>query len=620
MSETALKTVPAELIKADTALRSFRDGGYILADAVGEMVDNSQQSGATKIHIDWKVNEADGEVAGKGKSKTRSGKRQVEWFAVADNGSGIPAEVLANVLTVGFSTRYGNRDGIGRFGVGFKLASISQAKRIEVYTRPAFLKSVTSKPTDGREVWTPAEENEGGRIFMTHLDLEEIDSGEQTNYTAVEVPAFPGECAGLMEDNETGTLIVWRKLDRLNHEESFAEKVDEKLSTLASFLRRAYRLFIANGLEIYLNGAADPLFPYDPLFELENPEADKLANPNEEKPGDPKYAPMKGEFAEAGKVTVNGHEVNWVVQLTPKVTRLYSQGGGVRGPNGPNQFKRLHIPDNEGKISFLRHGREISYTTVPKFLPEGVDVVDRYIGIQISFPPALDEYFQVKHIKRGAEPIEKLRQDLRKAIDKPVKKARKDIRDLWQQVRDETPPNPEDTSGGRQVPEEIAKKADEALPVGRAGQTVTPDEQDARLRQAAADVGIVDPVKQDKFVEHAKQQPVVSLDVDLEGSGLLVIQHLTNTVVVRINRRHPFVQQVYKPLRDAAAPGAGEMDKHQTVSLLQKAADGIDLLFFAYAMAENQSRNPDEKYEDLREDWGKFTKKYILDRSKASVS
>lgn len=617
MSENTLKTVPAELIKADTALRSFRDGGYILADAVGEMVDNSQQSGATKIQINWSINETEVDTTGKGNRKNKGVKRQVEWFAIADNGCGIPAEVLANVLTVGFSTRYGNREGIGRFGVGFKLASISQAKRIEIYTRPAFLKSIKSKTTDGREVWTPSEENKDGRIFMTYLDLDEIDSGMQGNYMAVEVDSFPEEYAEMMEDNDTGTLIVWRKLDRLNHEGSYAEKVDEKLNILTQFLRRAYRLFIANGLKIYLNGDLEPLVPYDPLFEVENPEAVKLANGK----------PMKGEYIEHGKVVIEGHEVNWLVQLTPKITRLVSGGGGEDGPDSKGQFSKLHIGAKDrkkesaaGKISFLRHGREISYTTVPKFLPGGIEEIDRYIGIQISFPPALDEYFQVKHIKRGAEPIEKLRQDLRKAIEKPVIIARERIRKLWDEVRSETPPNPEDASGGRQVPEEIVKKADESLPVGKAGMTVTPAEEEARLRQAATDVGIIDPVKQEKFVEHAKQQPVVSLDVDLEGSGLLVIEHLTNTVVVRINRRHPFVKQIYKPLRDAIAPGASEMDQHQVVNLLQKAADGIDLLFFAYAMAENQSRNPDEKYEDLREDWGKFTKTYIRDRNKVSVS
>lgn len=209
---------------------------------------------------------------------------------------------------------------------------------------------------------------------------------------------------------------------------------------------------------------------------------------------------------------------------------------------------------------------------------------------------------------------------MRKAIDNPVKTARKRIRDLFAQTRLETPPDPEKASGERQTAEEIAKNAEQALPVGKAGMTVTPEQEDERLRLAAADVDIIDPIKQEWFVESAKRQPVVSLDVDLEGSGLLVIEHLTNTVVVRINRRHPFVKQIYKPLRDAISPGAGEMDKHEILNLLRKSADGIDLQFFAYAMAENQSRNPDEKYEDLREDWGKFTKTYIRDRTKMPVN
>ena len=66
-------------------------------------------------------------------------------FAVSDDGSGIAAEILAHVLTVGFSTRYGSREGIGRFGVGFKLASISQAKHMDLFTRPAFLNARAGK-------------------------------------------------------------------------------------------------------------------------------------------------------------------------------------------------------------------------------------------------------------------------------------------------------------------------------------------------------------------------------------------------------------------------------------------------------------------------------------------
>lgn len=45
--------ITAELVRADTALQSFRDGGYDFNDAIGEIVDNSIQAGARKLRFDW---------------------------------------------------------------------------------------------------------------------------------------------------------------------------------------------------------------------------------------------------------------------------------------------------------------------------------------------------------------------------------------------------------------------------------------------------------------------------------------------------------------------------------------------------------------------------------------
>jgi hypothetical protein len=257
---------------------------------------------------------------------------------------------------------------------------------------------------------------------------------------------------------------------------------------------------------------------------------------------------------------------------------------------------------------------------VPKLLPGGVKYGDRYIGIQVSFPPALDEYFQVKHIKRGAEPVEKLREELRKALQKPIKAARDRVRDLWEETRKDTPPTPDDTSGGRKTAENVAKTSNPGLPSGKAGLTMPPEEEERRLRQVAADVGLKDPVKQDEFIKHAKQKPVVAVDVEWSNNSLFQIEHLTHTVVVRINRRHPFVQQAYLPLRDTIKSGVDGLHPQQIVSLLEKAADGIDLLFFAYAKAENMSQKPDEDYGLLRDFWGTFASVYIRDLGKVPVS
>jgi hypothetical protein len=89
---------------------------------------------------------------------------------------------------------------------------------------------------------------------------------------------------------------------------------------------------------------------------------------------------------------------------------------------------------------------------------------------------------------------------------------------------------------------------------------------------------------------------------------------------VRINRRHPFIKEVYLPLREAITAGVDGMDQHQIVSLLERAADGMDLLLFAYAKAENMSPNPEDDFGMLRDDWGKFAAVYVRDRAKVSVS
>ncbi|HUY50381.1 MAG TPA: hypothetical protein VMV92_32520 [Streptosporangiaceae bacterium] len=67
----------------------------------------------------------------------------------------------------------------------------------------------------------------------------------------------------------------------------------------------------------------------------------------------------------------------------------------------------------------MRNGREINYDIVAKLLPGGVDKIDRYIGIEVAFPATLDEFFQVRNVKRSAIPVDKLREELRKWLEPP---------------------------------------------------------------------------------------------------------------------------------------------------------------------------------------------------------
>ena len=47
------------------------------------------------------------------------------------------ATVIASCLKLGWSSRFNDRSGIGRFGVGMVLGAIHECKRIEVYSKQA---------------------------------------------------------------------------------------------------------------------------------------------------------------------------------------------------------------------------------------------------------------------------------------------------------------------------------------------------------------------------------------------------------------------------------------------------------------------------------------------------
>ena len=122
---TVSGTGKVELIAADTALLSLRSSGHDYCSAVGEVIDNSLQANANNVRCRIFTE----------KKKIGKNKRATEvvlTLAVGDDGDGMDVPTLHRSLMLGYSTRYNDRTGMGRFGVGAKLGGISQAKRIDM--------------------------------------------------------------------------------------------------------------------------------------------------------------------------------------------------------------------------------------------------------------------------------------------------------------------------------------------------------------------------------------------------------------------------------------------------------------------------------------------------------
>lgn len=130
MSETRFEGLPQiqtnALINISQVYESLRYNDYSVENGIGEIVDNSVEAGASEIRVYFT------------RKSRRVGKKEIEEIdkiIIIDNGSGMSPEVVAKCLVLGCSMREhkNGKLGIGRFGVGMTLGSISLPKKPRVF-------------------------------------------------------------------------------------------------------------------------------------------------------------------------------------------------------------------------------------------------------------------------------------------------------------------------------------------------------------------------------------------------------------------------------------------------------------------------------------------------------
>ena len=99
------------IVALERFIHATRDSGYRgTASAVAELLDNSLQAGATRIHVAIASASTDDSLT----------------LAVLDNGCGIDAATLGQALRFGGSTRFNDRRGLGAYGMGLPNSWLSQ--------------------------------------------------------------------------------------------------------------------------------------------------------------------------------------------------------------------------------------------------------------------------------------------------------------------------------------------------------------------------------------------------------------------------------------------------------------------------------------------------------------
>ncbi len=332
------------IVAVDKFIQATRDSGYKgTSSAVAELIDNSLQAGATIIQV---MLTSDGD------------DNYPITLKVVDNGTGMDMRILRTALRFGGSTRFNDRCGLGRYGMGLPNSSLSQAQRVTVHT------------------W----HSKHGQVLESYLDLGEIAAGALT-----EVPK-PGRVArpSFINGYESGTAVTWSRCDRLD-----ARRISTLERKLTLSLGRRFRYFLWSGVSIWVNGA--PVQPIDPLFLHE----DALFN------GAMEFATLEREVA----VTPGD------VSTTGLVRIRFSELPVAEWSKLSNFEKRERGIAKGAGVSIIRGGREVDYGW---FFLGGKrrENYDDWWRCEILFDPRLDEAFGITHTKQQIRP----RHDLIEAL------------------------------------------------------------------------------------------------------------------------------------------------------------------------------------------------------------
>ncbi len=205
--------------------------GYSLETAVADLVDNSLAADARRVDVipHWDADRS--------------------WIAVRDNGRGMSPAQLDEAMTIsarGPHTDRGPKD-LGRFGMGLKTASFSQARRLTVHA------------------------NAGGGWCTRTWDLDVV---ETEGAWLLGQGAWPSEAEILcgLEAGGKGTIVLWTALTGAllkggPYEESEAQKqFYEQLNVVSAHLGMTFERYLRARQPLSLSVGSHKVEPWDPFL------------------------------------------------------------------------------------------------------------------------------------------------------------------------------------------------------------------------------------------------------------------------------------------------------------------------------------------------------------------
>ena len=200
---------------AAAMIESLRGLGYTTATAIADLIDNSIGAEATLVDIHFAWNDAD------------------SWIRIADNGKGMSDADLESAMRLGARDPREARDpsDLGRFGMGLKTASFSQARIL----------TVASRAKDQVKC-------------CLRWDLENL--GNDAGHWLLHEGSRPGSEERLLVDCacDTGTVVLWENLDRIVTDGFSAQDMIDLADEVETHLAMIFNRLLDDGMTILLNG------------------------------------------------------------------------------------------------------------------------------------------------------------------------------------------------------------------------------------------------------------------------------------------------------------------------------------------------------------------------------
>lgn len=495
------------LVFANAFVRGMRDIGYkSTATALHELIDNSIQAEADNVHVLL------------GYNPDNKSQKKPDKLAVIDNGHGMdPLMIRASVLWGG-THRENDRTGFGRYGYGMPSACVSIGQQYSVYSLVSDGDGWHNVTIDLEAISRDEYRNHNG-----HVIAPEPKAGDPPEWVMQYIKEHFG-------NSQHGTVVIIDKIDRLTYSTT---------QNLRDFFFQqfgiTYRNFIRQ-VKLHVDGKL--VEPIDPLFITEG---FRFYDVDED----------RAEALEPHMIEVKDRDKKEIAGII-KVRYSYMPPTFLRTPEdklkgGGNKLnERFPIRKDNNGVIVLRAGRQIDVVN-SKCPWTTFQNNDRYIGVEVDFPPVLDEDFSITTSKQQIVIKQRIWDILE---NNGVYDAISQMRKRYLKESAAIKAEPVKAEEEKRPSEHAMEEAQVLAPISptpetpeqkKTGQDKLNREADKRSKQTG--VPAEDIIRQ--LIAEAQGRPFKVEFIDHPGAPFYRMEQIGGQKVLYINRAHRFYSEIY---------------------------------------------------------------------------